>query len=167
MDDKRPLFLGILASIVFLFASATRAKAGCFPSRPAGGKLTTFTGVLTDYSIGNDVGVLVLTVGSKEMQFDLDGHIYMNGKEVLCKYAGIDDPEFKADPDCPDWPSWLVPGKTVVTATCWLTTECSDCGQGMGIPCSGHTWSVAEMEWACDEIDSQDFRHVVGHRSHP
>jgi len=137
MKNGQALFLKILGSIAFVFAFTCQAGAGYFPERPAHAKLRTFSRVLNDYGIGDDQGVFSLTTGSKELDFCTGSPMRMNGKVVTCM-----DPEQKGvrvDPIniCPDWPSWLVEGKTYVTATCWLDTDTD----------SGMTG------WCCDEID--------------
>jgi len=139
MKRSQRLLVKILAGVAFVVAFTCQASAGYFPERPDHAKLRRFSGVLNDYGIGNDTGWFSLTTGSKELEFCIGTPMRMNGKVVTCM-----DPEqkgVKVDPIgdiCPDWPSWLVEGKTYVTATCWWDS---------GPPESG------DFGWCCDEID--------------
>lgn len=55
------------------------------------------------------------------MDFYIGSPMHMNGKDVTCR-----------DSDCDDWPSWLIEGKTYVTATCWQDTT-GEAGKWYGL----------------------------------
>jgi hypothetical protein len=59
----------ILVSTVLVSALATPAIAGYFPSRPPGVLLQYFTGVRSDYGLGNGTGSFYLTIGATTMDF--------------------------------------------------------------------------------------------------
>jgi hypothetical protein len=101
MNVRRSLPIRILVIVVFVSTFTSQAIAGCFPGRAGAEKLTTFTGVLSDYGMGNDIGTFDLTGHSQV--FDIGLPMHMNGKVVTCS-----DPEgFRDDPEhfkdiCPD-----------------------------------------------------------------
>jgi len=148
MNVRRSLLIRILVTVVFVFACTSQASAGYFPPRPAGGKLTTFTGVLTQYGLGNGTGSFDLTIGATDMTFMVGLPMKMNGKEVACEDP---DPEEAGFVQCTDWPSAIVVDKSVVTATCWsdATYECK----------YRHSRCPGTPTWFCDEIDSKDWSH--------
>jgi hypothetical protein len=117
----------ILVSTVLISALTTATIAGYFPSRPAGVPLQYFTGVMSNYSVGNGIGGFDLTVGETTIPFNIGRPMTMNGTIVDCR-----------DSDCPDWPSEIVEGRSIVTATCWSDTE-----------------FLGTSNLFCDEIDSE------------
>jgi len=118
MHARRPLLAGILATAGLVSAFTSPAIAGHFPSRPPGVKLHYFTGVLTLYGLGNNTGNFALKRGARNTTFYVGLPMKMNGVTVTCP-----DADFAKDPDvCTDWPSEIVLGKAVVTATCWYDT---------------------------------------------
>ena len=69
----------ILVSTVLVSASTTPAIAGCFPSRPPGAPLQYFTGVISDYGLGNGTGGFFLTIGTATMYFYIGLPMKING----------------------------------------------------------------------------------------
>ena len=136
LNDRQGPVVASLAALGFIFAFVCPANAGYFPKCPAGAKLTTFSGVLNDYGVGNDIGGFTLNAGSDVMHFYIGQSIRINGKFVTCK-----DPDLmgvSAGPmGCTDWPPWLVLGTTYVTAKCW----------------QDETYVPRVSFWFCDEID--------------
>jgi hypothetical protein len=104
---------------VFVSALTTPAIAGYFPSRPPGIPLQYFTGVINDYGLGNGTGSFSLTIGATTIDFYIGLPMKMNGNIVRCQSH---DPEVEFG-SCTDWPSEIVEGESVVTATCWIDTE--------------------------------------------
>jgi hypothetical protein len=139
MNARRSLLIRILVSIVFASALTGQASAGYFPSRPNGVALRHFTGVISDdYGIGNGIGGFTLIIGANPVWFYIGWPMQMNGKIVECHH-----PELKDQPgyDCVDWPTELVLGKSVVTATCW----------------SDRRFDPGKSTLFCDEIDSRSY----------
>jgi hypothetical protein len=104
---------------VLVSALTTPAIAGYFPSRPPDAQLQYFTGVIKDYALGNGIGGFSLTVGAASISFHIGLPMKMNGDIVRCQSP---DPAVEFG-FCTDWPSEIVEGKSVVTATCWVDTE--------------------------------------------
>jgi hypothetical protein len=100
-------------------ALTTPAIGGHFPSRPADAQLQYFTGVIRDYGLGNGTGGFSLTLGAATISFYIGLPMKMNGSMVRCQSSGP-AVEFGF---CTHWPSEIVEGKSVVTATCWVDTE--------------------------------------------
>lgn len=97
------------------------ANAGYFPSRPSGAQLQTVTGVLIDYGIGNGTGSFDLRDASgNDHWIHIGSQMTINGVTVKCLNP---DPKMADFGKCPDWPSTVVVGTTVVTATCWTDTS--------------------------------------------
>jgi hypothetical protein len=136
LNDRQKPVAASLAVLEFIFAFACPANAGYFPKRPAGAKLTIFSGVLNDYGVGIDIGEFTLTAGSNVMHFYIGQSMRINGKFVTCK-----DPDLmgvNAGPmGCTDWPPGLVLGTTYVTARCW----------------QDKTYVPDASFWFCDELD--------------
>jgi hypothetical protein len=108
----------ILTTIsVMMVALVAVAVAGYYPGRPSGATLQTFTGTITDYSKGNGFGAFGLKIKGVDTSFYLGSPVKMNGVVVTCQ-----DPAFPSSGFCSDWPSAIVIGKSVVTATCWIDT---------------------------------------------
>jgi hypothetical protein len=133
--------------LIFFFALANPAIAGFFPSRPPGVPLQRFTGVIVEYGLGNDTGYFVLTIGRKRMGFYVGLPMRMNGAIVLCQ-----DPDLAVTSPaaCMDWPSSIVLGKSVVTATCWTEMFSPDMAMSYGM----QKPSTRKPTLFCDEIDS-------------
>jgi hypothetical protein len=102
----------ILVSTLLVSTLTVPAIAGYFPSRPPGVQLQYFTGVISNYSIGMGIGGFDLTIGQTKVAFNIGLPMKVNGKVVNCR-----------DPDCADWPSEIVEGTSVVTATCWSDVD--------------------------------------------
>jgi hypothetical protein len=136
LNDRRTPVAASLAAVAFIFAFVCQASAGYFPKRPTSARLKTFSGVLNDYGVGNDIGGFTLIAGSSVMHLYIGQSMRINGKLVTCK-----DPDLmgmNAGPmGCADWPSWLVLGTSYVTAKCWQDRR-----------------YVPEASfWFCDELD--------------
>jgi hypothetical protein len=106
----------ILVSTMLVSASPTPTNAGYFPSRPPGAELRYFTGVISDYGLGNGTGAFYLTIGSTKMDFFIGLPMKINGHIVQCQSP---DPVSVQAGFCKDWPAEIVEGESVVTATCW------------------------------------------------
>jgi len=120
----------LLCSVTF----SSNAVAGYFPGRPSNASLQTFTGVIVDYGTGNDFGTFGLRIRGTDTSFYIGLPMTMNGSNVTCH-----DPSLEHSKNCTDWPSAIVLGTTVVTATCW---QASTFNPGT---------AAAEV---CDEIDT-------------
>jgi hypothetical protein len=112
MSSLRRICLVILVSTSLVFALTASTIAGYFPSRALGVPLQYFTGVIINYSIGMGIGGFDLTMGQTKVAFNIGIPMKINGKVVNCR-----------DPDCADWPSDIVEGTSVVTATCWADMD--------------------------------------------
>jgi hypothetical protein len=110
----------ILVSTVLVSALATPAIAGYFPSRPPGVLLQYFTGVISDYGLGNGTGSFYLTIGATTMDFYIGWPMKINGTIVRCWSP---DPFVVESGHCTDWPSEIVEGTSVVTVTCWSDAD--------------------------------------------
>jgi hypothetical protein len=108
----------ILVSVVF--ASAGPAVAGYFPSRPHGVPIQHFTGVISEYGLGNGNGSFTLIIRGSTKYFYIGLPMKMNGTVVQCRDP---DPALADWGACTDWPSKIVLGKSIVTATCWSDSE--------------------------------------------
>ena len=128
MNAERSPQTLILLSIAFVAALASPLIAGSYRGRPPGASLQRFTGVINNYSAGNDVGTFDLTFGGKTMTFYIGLPMTMNRRPIVaCPDSG-----------CADWPPEIVEGKSVVTVTCWPDT----------------TFDPGTTTFFCDEIDS-------------
>jgi hypothetical protein len=76
--------------------------------------------VIRDYGLGNGTGSFTLTVGAKTMDFFIGLPMKINGAIVRCISP---DPVIVAAGFCTDWPSEIVEGTSVVTATCWSDAD--------------------------------------------
>ena len=112
MNSLRRIRLVILVSTSLAFAVTAPAIAGYFPSRPLGVQLQYFTGVISNYGIGMGIGGFDLTIGQTKVAFNIGLPMKINGKVVNCR-----------NPDCADWPSDIVEGTSVATATCWADMD--------------------------------------------
>jgi hypothetical protein len=153
MNARRSPLIRILVSIVFVSGLTSQAIAGYFPPRPPDIPLQFFTGVLSDYGLGNGTGGFALTIGAKTMDFYIGLPMTMNGTIVLCTDA---NPTLRESGVCDDWPSAIIVGKSVVTATCWSDT----------------TFNPGKSTLFCDEIDSRTYwikhhRKLKTQRMHP
>jgi hypothetical protein len=137
----------------FVSALVSPAVAGFFPSRPPDVPLQKFTGVIVEYGYGNDTGNFVLTIGRKRMVFYIGLPMRMNGANVECQDP---DPALANPDSCPDWPSSIVLGKSVVTATCWMVMFSPDMALSYT---PGMPTSTPKPTWFCDEIDSAGHSH--------
>lgn len=133
---------------VCVSALAKPAIAGFFPSRPPDVPLQRFTGVIVEYGLGNDTGYFVLTIRGKPMDFYVGLPMRMNGAIVTCQDP---DPAVVTPGSCMDWPSSILVGKSVVTATCW--TEMFSPDMALSYTPSMST-STPKPTLFCDEIDS-------------
>jgi hypothetical protein len=106
----------ILVNTVLISALTTPAIAGYFPSRPPGVPLQYFTGVIRDYGLGNGNGGFTLTIGVTTMDFFIGLPMKINGTIVRCQSPASVAVE---SGHCTDWPSEIVEGTSVVTATYW------------------------------------------------
>jgi hypothetical protein len=130
------MVLAIMFSAAVLVSGLTTpAIAGYFPSRPPGVPLQYFTGVINDYGLGNGTGSFSLTIGATTMDFYVGLPMKMNGTIVRCQSPDLASVELGF---CKDWPSEIVEGTSVVTATCWVDTE----------------FKPGTATLFCDEIDS-------------
>jgi len=102
----------ILVSALLVSALSAPVIAGYFPSRPLGVPLQYFTGVINKYGIGMGIGGFNLKIGQTQVAFNIGFAMKINGKVVNCR-----------DSDCADWPSEIVEGASVVTATCWADAD--------------------------------------------
>jgi hypothetical protein len=84
MNGRRSLLVRIFFAAVFIFASAAPGIAGDFPIRPAGAPIRYFTGVLMDFSVGNDIGAFTLKIGKKTIAFGVGGALLINHKDFHC-----------------------------------------------------------------------------------
>jgi hypothetical protein len=148
MNAARSLLTRILASVVLVPALTSQAIAGFFPGRPPGATVQKFTGVIVEYGFGNDTGGFVLTIGGKRTDFYIGLPMRMNGAVVRCQDP---DPAIASPGSCTDWPSAIVLGKSVVTATCWTVMFSPDMAM---IYTPGMSTSTPEPTLFCDEIDS-------------
>jgi hypothetical protein len=92
-----------------------------------------------DVSIGNGIGTFDLAIGATKELFGVGSELRMNAKDVDCR-----DSTQPGTPMCREWPSAIVPGKTVVTATCWW--DKADYYPNESV-CYGN------RGWVCDQID--------------
>jgi hypothetical protein len=147
MNARRSLLIRILVSIEVISAFTSQASAGYFPSRPKGVALQHFTGVISDdYGLGNGTGSFTLIIGTNPVSFYIGWPMEMNAKIVECHH-----PELNNQPgyDCVDWPTELVLGKSVVTATCW----------------SDRSFNRGKSTLFCDEIDTKSY-WIEHHKKH-
>jgi hypothetical protein len=112
MSSGERIRLVILVSTSIVSSLIAPAIAGYFPSRPLGVPLQYFTGVISNYSIGMGIGGFDLTIGHTKVPFNIGLPMKINGKVVNCR-----------DADCADWPSEIVEGTSIVTATCWADMD--------------------------------------------
>jgi hypothetical protein len=93
------------------------ASAGIFPPRPQGVPLQHFTGLLTQFGAGMGLGWFTLrdVRSGKERILRIGSPMKVDGHVEHC--AEPDRPHNKVM--CYYWPSTVVIGKTVVTATCY------------------------------------------------
>ncbi len=82
-----------------------------------------------------ELGVFTLTIGTTAMDFIIGWPMKINGTIVLCQSP---DPIAVEAGFCTDWPSEIVEGTSVVTATCWSDTD----------------FNPGISTLFCDEIDS-------------
>ena len=97
--------------------SSATAEHHFFPSRPSGAKLRTITGKLEEFGIGNASGAVVIETGVKRAQLYTGANLRLDGKRVAC-----DHPPSRGSKRsilCTSWPSNVVVGTTIVTATYW------------------------------------------------
>lgn len=81
-----------------------------FSVRPPNATFYYVTGVLTHYGIGNGVGTIkILDSSGTEVRIRAARTVRINGVAVNCGEVDA----------CPEWPTNIVLGATVVTATCW------------------------------------------------
>jgi hypothetical protein len=128
MNPGQSPLIRILLNTALVAAIANPVIAGSYRSRPPGASLQYFTGVINNYSAGNDIGTFDLTVAGKTMTFYIGLPMTINGRAIV----GCQDSE------CADWPPEIVEGRSVVTATCW----------------SDATFEPGTTTLFCDEIDS-------------
>jgi hypothetical protein len=132
-----------------LLGAVQPAFAGYFPQRPAQAQLQQYTGVIIGYGSGEGIGAFALSISGQEVQFYIGRPMTINGSQIHCMNPGT--------PSCTDWPTNIVLGATIVTATCWTDT----------------TYQPGGATIFCDEIDTgiaaQSQRRSVkgGHTSAP
>jgi hypothetical protein len=114
MNAMRFLTSASIAGI-FILASAAAASAAYFPSAPSNAVLQTFTGILTDYGLGNDFGTFGLTINGSDTTFYVGLPMTMNGSRVTCHNPAASASQAL----CTDWPAAIILGSSIVTATCW------------------------------------------------
>lgn len=111
----------IVAVVMMVLAACLGTKlsaetVGFFPTRPGGASLSTATGILTDYGIGNKLGGFNLKLADGSTQEIFVGYpVRINGVVVTCA-----SPPHGAG--CSDWPSTVVLNSTTVTVTYWMAT---------------------------------------------
>jgi hypothetical protein len=146
MNARRSLLIRILVSIEFVSAFTGQASTGYFPNRPKDVALQNFTGVIgDDCGIGNGIG----GYSNHWYQPSLVLYRLANGDERQdCRMSppGLND---QPGYDCVDWPTELVLGKSVVTATCW----------------SDRRFNRGKSTLFCDEIDTRSY-WIERHKKH-
>lgn len=110
-----------LAFIAFE-ARAAGADSTFFPARPTG-TLGTVQGTLIDYGHGNELGSFTITDSRNVKHLLYMGKgMQIGGVRVFCGRA----PTVTYKPDttvvCPDWPSNLTLGHSIVKAVIWSTS---------------------------------------------
>jgi len=101
---------------------ACAAASLVFPARPSG-TLSTIQGTLTLYGHGNESGSFIILDSNKVTHdFYMGKNMQIDGKRIYCGRA----PTSTYKPDttfvCPDWPSNLTIGHSIVKAVYWNTT---------------------------------------------
>lgn len=117
---RHQLFLSLV--LVTALAAPALADASFFPARPSS-TLSQIQGKLTLYGHGNELGSFII-VDSKNVAHTLymGKNMQIDGKRIFCGYA----PTTTFKPDtiflCPDWPTNLTIGHSIVKAVFWNTT---------------------------------------------
>jgi hypothetical protein len=129
MNVKSLAFAAVAVLTVALSCLVTSTPAAAVddfattpPFLPAKNGVETFqfTGVLTGYLLGADAGgFTVKNASGTTMTFDVAMPMLINGQKVRCRIP----PAYPTPPyyqQCPDWPSTIVIGTTIVTVTWWM-----------------------------------------------
>lgn len=101
--------------------STSTSVRAFFPARPSRAKLHTISGVLSDFGIGNGLGSLELRKGNSVTVIYTGAKLRLDGRLVAC-----DHPPKKGERKsmfCTSWPSNVVVGSTLVSATYWMQTR--------------------------------------------
>jgi len=131
----------LIAGIVVDLSGTGAALAGYFPERPSG-PISTMSGILESYDIGNDAGGFSILSHGREVRFRAGALMKLNGQITACSFAPTK--RYQPPPSC-HWPPNIILGKSLVIVHYWRTIAKVDRANGFG---------PSSPRYASDEIDA-------------
>jgi hypothetical protein len=112
----------LAATMVAACANPALSDAAFYPARPSG-TLSQIQGTLTVYGHGNELGGFTIVDKNKVSHtFYMGKNMQVNGKRVYCGRAPTSTYKPNTTIVCPDWPSSIVIGHSIVNVLYWNTT---------------------------------------------
>src|ERR1019366_1587146 len=108
-----------------LCAQTLSAAPESYPTPPSGVTLTTLTGILMDYFMGNQYGYIQIKKADGTLvRINASYPMYVGGQQTNCAYPRFPTPgpNNSNSPTCANWPSSVKLKTTNVDVRVWQTT---------------------------------------------